>query len=1081
MSATAARAHGTGTVTLVTGDRVTLRADGKVSVRRGADRDGMAFVVRRVAGNVHVVPADAVPLITSGRLDERLFDVTTLIDFGYDDRRGDLPLIVTADSANRAARSAARSAVTGEGVTVVRDLPAVNGLAVRAGKAGIPALWRGLTDGAADARTLRSGVSAVWLDGLRAPSLDVSVPQIGAPAAWAAGLDGAGVKVAVLDTGVDPDHPDLAGQVVARQNFTEGEEDDLDRVGHGTHVASTIAGTGAASDGRYTGVAPKASLLDGKVCVEFGCAESWILAGMQWAAEQGANVVNLSLGGSDTPEDDPLEQGIDALTEEFGTLFVVAAGNSGDDATISSPASADSALAVGAVTKSDELAGFSSRGPRVDGGLKPEITAPGEDIVAANSSDGFLGEPGESYTTLSGTSMSTPHVVGAAAILAQRHPDASPADLRALLMGSAKPLPGLGVFAQGAGRVDVARAITQAVTANPPAVGFGRQQWPHGDDTAVERTVTYRNRGDAAVTLALSLDTVGPNGEPAPTGFFTLSASSVTVPAAGQATVTVTADTRLGTVDGYYTGRITGSGGGASITTPFAIDREVESYDVTLRHLDRTGAPAGDYFSVLARTDRFGVIEVYDPDGTAVVRAPKGTYALLSVVIAGDGESVESLTTLAQPALVVTRDVAATVDARRGKPISVTVPRRDADPLLVDVTTEVIGDDFGVGFSVGGEDFDGLYAGRLGPDRAAPWFATTVSTTFARRTGEDDITNSPFAYVLSWREPGKMINGFTERVRPGDLATVRASHARQGPPGAYRVTFPIHEGGGSASAVGLRLRLPFTQTQFVNTDDGVRWLTFMDEVTGTGEDERWVSTLYGVEERYRAGRTYVERWNRAALGPSLLDPVSPYEYLSRYGDTMVVVVPTHSDAESRAGFANVESGGVTVYRDGVEVGAADSPYAEVEVPAAAGRYRVEQEAVRAASMGLSTRVSSAWTFRSGHVPGEEPRRMPISVIRFTPDVDDRNAAPAGRAVAVPVTVQRQPGSGAGPARSLRVQASYDDGRTWRTVRLTRDGDRWLAHLRHPDRAGFVSLRAASTDAAGNTTEQTIIRAYRTVR
>jgi subtilisin family serine protease len=1077
--AAAAQARaGAHTVTLVTGDRVTVHPDGSsVGIQRGTGRGSIEFLTRMVGGHLHVVPSDALRLLNAGRLDGRLFDVTTLIEFGYHDARADLPLIITANPAARGTPAAARI----EGVTVVRDLPSVDGVAVRAAKEGVPALWRSLTGDAPNARALGGGADTVWLDGLRQPSLDVSVPQIGAPEAWRAGFDGAGVKVAVLDTGIDEDHPDLAGQVVAASNFTEGEEDDADRVGHGTHVASTIAGTGAASDGRYTGVAPRARLLDGKVCVEFGCAESWIVAGMEWAAEQGAQVVNLSLGGQDRPEVDPVEQAVNDLTEEFGTLFVIAAGNAGADASIGSPASADAALAVGAVTKSDELAEFSSRGPRVDGGLKPEITAPGEDIVAANSSDGFLGNPGDPYTTLSGTSMATPHVAGAAAILAQRHPGLPAAGLKSLLMGSAKVHPELGVYAQGAGRVDVARAINQTVSADPPALGFARQRWPHNDDTADTRTVTYRNSGAGPVTLSLSAQATGPDGKPAPAGFFTLGATSVTVPAGGTASVTLMADTRAGRVDGYYTGRLTATAGGTAVTTPFAIDREVESYDVTVRHLDQAGELTGDFFSVLTPTDRFGVHELFDEDGTVTTRVPKGTYALLSFVSTETGEETGNTTLLAQPKVAVTRDLTLTADARRGRPVSVTVPRADASIYNVDVLAEVVGEDFGVGFGATGSSFDEVFAGRLGPDRTYPWFRSSVSSTFAKVTADGDVTNSPFVYNLSWQVMGKMITGFQKRVRQSELATVRAAHARQGTDQAYKFIFPIHPDAGGSFAAGLPLRLPFTRTEYNNTDGGVRWQGILDEVVESEENFEFLSTLYGATVRYRAGKTYAEQWNRGVFGPSLLDPVFAGEYLTRLGDTMLVLVPTHSDGESRAGFSALTRGAVTVYRNGVKVGEAADVFAEIEVPAQAGRYRVEVVAERGAPAVLSTRQSTSWTFRSGHVSGEEYRRLPISVVRFAPDLSQHNTAPAGRAFTIPVSVQRQPDSAAAACVALTVDVSYDDGRTWTAARLSGGGNERVAHVRHPDRAGFASLRASATDADGNTVRQTIIRAYRIVR
>lgn len=175
------------------------------------------------------------------------------------------------------------------------------------------------------------GVDRIWLDGRRLVSLDASVPQIGAPAAWQAGYTGRGVTVAVLDSGVDAEHPDLVGRVTDSVNFTDAA-DDGDLTGHGTHVASIIAGSGAALEGRYRGVAPEATLISGKVCPYEYCDDSAILAGMHWAAaEKRADVVNLSLGGPDTPEIDPLEEAVNRLTAppDDATTAVMAEGSAG--------------------------------------------------------------------------------------------------------------------------------------------------------------------------------------------------------------------------------------------------------------------------------------------------------------------------------------------------------------------------------------------------------------------------------------------------------------------------------------------------------------------------------------------------------------------------------------------------------------------------------------------------------------------------------------------------------------------------------------------------------------------------------
>src|SRR5690606_13094850 len=128
--------------------------------------------------------------------------------------------------------------------TVRRTLKSLNAEAVQTPHEDAPELWDAVTDGDDAA----SGVAHVWLDGVRKASLDTSVAQIGTPEAWAAGYDGKGVTIAVLDTGVDATHPDLKGQVTASRNFTSAPTTG-DKVGHGTHVASIAAGTGAGSKG----------------------------------------------------------------------------------------------------------------------------------------------------------------------------------------------------------------------------------------------------------------------------------------------------------------------------------------------------------------------------------------------------------------------------------------------------------------------------------------------------------------------------------------------------------------------------------------------------------------------------------------------------------------------------------------------------------------------------------------------------------------------------------------------------------------------------------------------------------------
>nr|SBO99584.1 peptidase S8 and S53, subtilisin, kexin, sedolisin [Nonomuraea gerenzanensis] len=550
------------TLTLITGDVIDYRPgeDGgipSIAVKPAPRPDGADITFATLPskdGGYLVMPSDAAALVAAGTLDEELFDVETL---ARDGRTTAIPLLVIGTGT-------ARSATALPAAENVRPLASVNGAAmtVRAGQAGT--FWAELRTGKSPDGRSASSFGKIWLDRKTRVSLDRSVPLIGAPTGWERGYDGKGVKVAVLDTGIDVNHPDFTGRILDTRNFTTAAGI-ADKKGHGTHVASTIAGAGAT----YKGVAPAASLLVGKVLDDSGNGDwSWAIAGMEWAAEQGADVVNMSLGSCCGNGTDPMSQALNELTRKHGTLFVTAAGNEYDPLTVSVPAAADEALAVGAVDKltGTELAGFSSRGPRLDdAAVKPNLVAPGVDIVAARSADSTLpGIPGDDrYTTFSGTSMATPHVAGAAAILAQQHPRWRAGELRDALTSTAARNDEHTWFEQGSGRVDVARAVTQTLFATS-CLDF---RLLAGEPAT--RQVTYRNTGSAPVTLDVSLTTRGWSGRPAPDGAIALGARSVTVPANGTATVDLTVDPRVGSV-GAYGGWVTAAAGEARVVTPFS-------------------------------------------------------------------------------------------------------------------------------------------------------------------------------------------------------------------------------------------------------------------------------------------------------------------------------------------------------------------------------------------------------------------------------------------------------------------------------------------------------------------------------
>ncbi|MCD6289979.1 MAG: S8 family peptidase [Anaerolineae bacterium] len=310
-------------------------------------------------------------------------------------------------------------------------------------------------------------VEDVWEDLPVHTMLDVSVPHIRAPEVWAEGYRGNGIKVAVVDTGIDETHPDFEGRVIATKGFAS--ESAHDGHGHGTHVASIIAGSGKAGNGKYVGIAPEALLMVAKVLRDDGGGYmSDVIAGVEWAVNQGAQVINLSLGSDGSCDGtDALSVACDAAVSH-GVVVCVAAGNAGPGgSTVGSPGCARKVITVGASTDDDQIASFSSRGPTSDGRVKPDIVFPGYNIVAARASGTGMGHPvNDFYTSASGTSMATPHCSGAAALLLEAEPSLTPEQVAERLKAGAVDL-GEDANAQGAGRADVYAAIHAGEGATP--------------------------------------------------------------------------------------------------------------------------------------------------------------------------------------------------------------------------------------------------------------------------------------------------------------------------------------------------------------------------------------------------------------------------------------------------------------------------------------------------------------------------------------------------------------------------------------------------------------------------------------
>jgi serine protease AprX len=370
------------------------------------------------------------------------------------------------------------------------------------------------------------GVRSLWHEQKMDLYLHESVPLVGADKVWAgSGLrtpyTGTGVSVAVIDTGADGTHPDLPagakleGWALAGNPdvFDRGEKEPMafapaptgDTYGHGTHVSSTVGGLGLASldDSRMVGMAPGSKIFSFKTDIGPFLFGGYILASFDWILAYNADPANTQkirvssnswgcCDGSTYNPDDPINVATKALYDA-GVNVVFAAGNSGGPDTLNRYAASPWVIAVAAGTKDRALASFSSRGrfdskggtedinwdrkyaQRNNSGLyRPALTAPGEDILAAKSTTAAVMADGTElsnpmYTWASGTSMATPHVAGAIALMLEARPGLQPSHVISILEGTATNMPAYELFEAGTGYLDAHAAV---VAAEKGKIGF---------------------------------------------------------------------------------------------------------------------------------------------------------------------------------------------------------------------------------------------------------------------------------------------------------------------------------------------------------------------------------------------------------------------------------------------------------------------------------------------------------------------------------------------------------------------------------------------------------------------------------
>ncbi len=305
-------------------------------------------------------------------------------------------------------------------------------------------------------------VRKIWHDVKVRVLLDSAVPTVGGATAHDLGFTGKDVTVAVIDTGIFQ-HPDLIypeNRIVAWNDLVNDRSTPYDDNGHGTHVSGIIAGNGTVSRGKYTGMAPDAKLVGVKALDKDGAGNtSDVISALEWCIQNqkdfNIKAINLSLGSAaqDSYQQDPLCRAVSTAWSN-GMVVCVAAGNDGPDPrTINSPGINPKAITVGNMDDKgttditdDVLSDSSSRGPTVDNLVKPDLLAPGTNIMSLRVGGG--------YRALSGTSMAAPMATGAVAQILQKSPSLKPDQVKNLIRKNARDL-GLETNFEGAGALNM--------------------------------------------------------------------------------------------------------------------------------------------------------------------------------------------------------------------------------------------------------------------------------------------------------------------------------------------------------------------------------------------------------------------------------------------------------------------------------------------------------------------------------------------------------------------------------------------------------------------------------------------------
>lgn len=1023
---------------------------------------GYNYMVLQVMNRTYIFPKG----VDTNRLDVELFDVDYLFEEDYH-KLNYLPVIVeyveptVAGISREGIIKGLKEEIISMGGTVTKEFKVIPAISAHLPLESIKNLYEALVKSVY--------LEKIWLNKGYSIDLNESVPLIRAPEVWTLDFNGSGIEIAILDTGIDSTHPDLNDmdddpatvdpKVIREVSFVP-YEDPMDYHGHGTHCAGISAGTGEASGGRIKGVAPGAWLWNVKVLNKTGYGyEDWIISGIEYAAYgpdgklgtgDEANVISMSLGGGPTDGTDPVSKAVNAAVDA-GIVTCVAAGNAGNDFWVTTPGVARGAITVGATTKEDTIAWFSSRGPTIDLRIKPDVVEPGVRITSSVP----YGIYNTYYMSWSGTSMATPHVAGLAALLLQA--GWSPRDVKDRLVSTAIDL-GYNVYTQGGGRIDAYESVMSYSYVTPSTISFGVFTT---NDMRTEILNFYNLNMTHNKTLDLMVKVVD-----VVTGAImnctSLNTTAITIPPGQRSAVELRVNATV--PKSVYSGKLLAEDA-ATNETIHAIFGFARLNNVTARCIDFHGNSLMDahvlatkynvtsnfeynldtwrnYYSA-HRTDRNGLISLLLTDGEFYIIGLDRNYSTQTDVW-----------TVADKLPVYTN-------------IDMLLDERDTD--RVDFDPNKLGQVF-----LG--KLSSLTYRQESPlvwiNWQSSWFYPTTTTTYVSRTTliasfayqyypESSMSpyypylvNAPEWHNLLYTEPGitppkHYVANYAELVRRETRYKVGMSP---------RVTALIYQSAyskDSYSWVWHRMDVPCSRIEWLSPD-----IWYLTSYSKAG-DRPWISTPYWyfahwpyLMEGYLPGDEITESFAE--------HPLSTHFLVNKNSDSLEVITDISMDTYGHSLWADF--GHIWMYQNDGLILDQDVKdflwYRLMEDPRPA-KYRVIIEGW--SSLYLSTYVRTQLDFTV--TSGTADYRLPVIYVRI-PKIDLNCTHPSGN---VDVTILFDESN----ISRATLEYSVDDGATWRQASLRSTYTSRIRNLKDV----YVSLRVNATDIEGNSISQTTIRGF----